>query len=182
MALGIPALYQDFQVTATSILSTISAISSIFKKRKVYAVVDKDGNSILEWDSCISFEYKNSYTISDAPQESGAFISYNKVASPFVITTRGTSLASADRIKFIRQADKVLAGLELYSFITPENIYRNINLIAISHAKTASSGYAINAIDFVFHEVVLNDKTREETRTAEPSGATHKSTGQVVAK
>lgn len=181
MALGIPALYQGFQVKATSILTTIKAIVSVGQEKKIYALIDKDGNKVLNWDSCISFVYKNSSTITEAPQESGAFISYNKVGSPFIINTRGTSLKSGDRKKFIEEANGLLLSLELYDFITPEQTYKNVNLTALSNAKEATAGYSIVAIDFTFQEVVLNNLSRRELKTAEPSGESEKSTGQVVA-
>jgi len=180
MSLGIPALYQNFQIAATSILTTVSFIKSIGQESKIYSLVDKDGNNVLKWDSCVSFTYDNSYTISDAPQEEGAFISYNKVSSPFIIKTRGTSLDANDRKTFVEQADTILASLEIYDFITPERVYRNCNVVAITHAKTAQSSYSIAAIDFIIHEVVLNNLTRTD-ETATPSGAKRKSTGQVVA-
>ncbi len=181
MSIGIPPLYRDFQIAVASVLTTIVGIQSLFKAAKNYAVVDKDGNKIISWDSCLKFEYSNDSTISDAPQESGAFIAYNKVASPFIISTTGTKSKAEDRAAFLDLCDEKLSGLELYDFITPEKIYKNVNLIAINYQRSADSGYSLISVNFVFKEVVLNDETRKQA-VAHPSGAGKLGTGQVVAK
>lgn len=182
MDFGIPPLFNEFQIKAQRVMTSVAAVLSFFKEDKVYALIDKDGNNVLSWDSCINFEYKKSSTISNAPLESGAFVSYNKVASPSTITARGTKLKKDERADFIDTAKNTLNSLELYTFITPDQTYRNVNLISISNAKTSSSGYSIAAIDFIFHEVVINNLTRRSTDTAKPSGAKKISLGQVVAK
>ena len=179
MALGIPPLYRGFQVAVAGVLTTVAGIQTLFKEKKVYGVADKDGNLIIDWDSCIKFEYHNESTISDAPQEQGAFISYNKVTSPFIISTTGTKSDVDERGAFLDLCETELDSLTLYNFITPEKVYKNVNLISINYNRSAESGYSLIAVDFVFKEVRLNNETRTES-TTEPSGAAKKSTGQVT--
>lgn len=178
MALGIPALYQGFQVAATSIMTTIVFFQTLNQEKRVFALMNKEGDVVLEWDSCISFEFHNESTISDAPQEQGAFISYNKVQMPFLISTSGTKMNADARPRFIQQALNLLDDLTLYDFVTPDRVYRDVNVTSINQARNARNGYSIAVIDFNLKEVRLNLSTRTE-ETAEPSGAAKKSWGQV---
>jgi hypothetical protein len=164
-------------------MSAVSSITSLFSgQQRLYAICDQDTDAvILSWDSCITFDYHNESSISDAPQEQGAFISYNKVASPFVIHTRATKSNASDRAQFLEDCEKLLDSLTLYKFVTPDRVYNDVNLTSIDYQRGADAGYSLLAVDFVLKEVRINKNSRYQ-KAAEPSGESKKSTGQVTAK
>jgi len=183
MAFGIPPLWQGATITIARVLSPISALTGLFGgQQRVYAICDSETDAvILQWDSCINFDYHNESSISDAPQEQGAFVSYNKVAAPFVIHTRGTKSNAADRVQFLEDCEKMLDSLTLYKFVTPDRVYNDVNLTSIDYQRGAEQGYSLLAVDFVLKEVRINKNSRYQ-KPATPSGEAKKSTGQVQAK
>src|SRR6185503_11295777 len=74
--------------------------------------------------------YRREYRISTAPQEQGAFLSYNKVQMPFdARVTYLVSGLSAIRTAFLQQLEAAAASLDLYSVVMPEFIYPSANII-----------------------------------------------------
>ena len=184
MSLGIPPLYKGAQVLFSRVMTTAIGLSSLFGggEKRLYGIYDQETDQpIIEWDSCLYFDYHNESSISDAPQEQGAFISYNKVSSPFIIHTRATKLSAQDRPQFLADCEKLLDSLTLYKFVTPDRVYNDVNLTSVDYQRGADQGYSMVAIDFVLKEVRLNKNSRYQ-KAATPSGEAKKSTGQVVAK
>lgn len=183
MAFGLPTLKGGLSIAAGVLLSGgLGGITGIQDTKRVYALANPDDDSIvLQWDSCLNFDYHNESNISDAPQEEGAFISYNKVATPFTIRTRATTTKPETRSQFLKDCEDFLDDLKLYKFITPNGVYNDVNLISIDYHRGSDAGFSMISVDFVFREVRINKESRYES-SKEPSGEKQKSSGQVTPK
>lgn len=134
---------------------------------------------VVTADSVHSIEYKQDTTISNYPQEAGAFQSYNKVGTPFDVKlelTRGGT--DADRALFMETLDSVAQTLKLYDVVTPEKIYRSANIQRIGYRRTASNGAGLITADVWLVQVRVN-AAASFSNTASKSGADPVTVGTV---
>lgn len=105
-------------------------------------------------DSIVSMDYKREYKISDAPQELGAFQSYNKVQRPAVIHLRMAKGGSvADRNAFIAWVELQAAGTKLLAIQTPEQTYGGYCIQDFDYRKSSTDGAGIAIVDVEFLQV-----------------------------
>jgi hypothetical protein len=105
-------------------------------------------------DSIISMDYKREYKISDAPQELGAFQSYNKVQRPATIHLRMAKGGSAaDRNAFIAWIELQAAGTKLLAIQTPEQTYGGYCIQDFDYRKSSTDGAGIAIVDVEFLQV-----------------------------
>jgi hypothetical protein len=102
------------------------------------------GIPVVLADNVAAFSYKRGATIADYPIEGGAFVSYDKVQTPF--DARFTFTAGGSQIK--RQA--FLAGLEAlvgdtntYNVVTPDAVYAGVNIVNVDYQRTAVNGVGL---------------------------------------
>jgi hypothetical protein len=139
-------------------------------------------------DSFREFNYKNEFTVSDAPTEAGGFATYNKVGNPFEIglrLTKGGTLA--ERTKFLDDVEKISRTTKLYKIITPERTYIRCNISSFEvRRKEAKGAYFLGEVDILFREiravttVSTNDGLLTE-KAKQASAAPTKSRGMVRA-
>lgn len=160
-SLGLPPLpnlanFIGQQTTeVSSDLASTDDISGASDTKKVWGITDAEtGESIIEADSVLSFEYKNSYKISTYPQENGAFQAYNKVKEPFDIRLKfsiGVSVAA--RSGLLKQAEDGLQSTTLYIVVTPEARYPNANIQNINYQRTTRNGAAMIILEVWLTEI-----------------------------
>jgi hypothetical protein len=106
-------------------------------------------------DSFREFNYKNDFTVTDAPTEAGGFASYNKVGNPFEIglrLTKGGTLA--ERTKFLDDVEKISKTTKLYKILTPERTYIRCNIMSFEvRRKEAKGAYFLGECDITFREI-----------------------------
>jgi hypothetical protein len=130
-------------------------------------------------DSIVSFDFKNEWHLPTAPQENGAFQSYNKVATPFeprVTMTKGGS--ESDKHEFLNKLESVAAALTLYTVVTPTRTYENVNITHYDYHRTATNGVGLLTVDVYMQEVRVAPPPAF-TNTAQPSGANSVNGGSV---
>ncbi|GBQ07272.1 phage baseplate protein [Saccharibacter floricola] len=149
-----------------------------------------------------TLEMSKSSTLSTAPQEDGAFLSYNKIKNPYQVTlrlicdgsesgnmwenmlpgfVRGLMGDGIDSVKkaFIKELDSIVDDTGLYYVSTPEKMYSNANIISY-RIKRASDGTSdMLVIDITLQEV-RSAKTSGWVKTKYPQGAPKQNTGTVV--
>jgi hypothetical protein len=114
----------------------------------------RSGSRAKQPDSIISKDYKREYRISDAPQELGAFQSYNKVQRPATIHLRMAKGGSAsDRDAFLNWVEENAAGTQLYAIVSPESSYPSYNIQSYDYRQTATDGAGIIIVDVEFLEI-----------------------------
>jgi hypothetical protein len=89
-----------------------------------------NGQPAITADTVVEFSFRQEYRISDAPQEEGAFVSYNKVQDPFdgrVKFAIGGTVAQ--RTAFLGQIATAIASLSTgYSLVMPEMTWSSVNV------------------------------------------------------
>lgn len=120
-----------------------------------WSIVDQNGQPVILPDSVVSFSVKGEQKIATHPVELGSFNAYNKVATPFdlqlVMTCNGQGSMSRDA--FLTQIKSMQASLDLYNIITPDDTYRNYNLVRFDYRREASSGVSLITVSAAFMEV-----------------------------
>ncbi|MDR3533946.1 MAG: hypothetical protein P4L90_25700 [Rhodopila sp.] len=129
--------------------------------------------------SVADLEYRQDSRISTAPQEQGAFLSYNKVALPFSgRVTYVLSGAEALRGAFLQQVKAVQASLTLLNLVMPEYTYLNCNVVHHDFRRVSRRGVTMFAVDIWVEEVRITGTTAySNTQTA--SGANQVDGGTV---
>ena len=126
-----------------------------------------------------SAEFRNDNRISTAPQEEGAFLSYNKVSSPF--NARVTYIISgiaAARGFFLAACKAMLNSLQLLTFVMPEYSWPSCNMIHYDLRRSARDGVTMFAVDIWVEEVRVTG-TAAFSNTQAPAGAAGVNGGTV---
>ncbi len=134
-------------------------------------------------DSVIDLSLKKEWSLSDAPQEKGAFETYDKVILPYDVRIRFSAGGSlANRTAFLASIEAIAGDLNLYDVVTPESVYTSVNVVHYDFKRTASAGLGLITVDIWLLQVrvVNGSQTSDATNpnsgtgtgeTAAPSGA-----------
>ena len=108
---------------------------------------------LLVADSVKRVEYARDYSISDYPQEQGAWASYNKVQLPY--TAKVTFIVSTTRAAFLQSIESAIASLAFVSVVTPEITYPSANLVHYSYSRDDKNGVSAILVQVWVQEVRL---------------------------
>lgn len=139
------------------------------------------GKPVITPDSVLSLEWHGEERISDFPVEDGGFASFNKVAVPYdlrvIMTCAGLNYVQSvlspvtqqlnqalagvglafgqpmSRESFLAALDSMLDSTQLYNIVTPDKVYKNVNLVSYSHAKKHDEGATMIVAELTFREV-----------------------------
>lgn len=166
-------------VNTTTVEPNAAQTTTSPKVPNVWQIVDDKGNAVITPDSVISIDYRNQQRILMYPVEQGAFSSYNKVATPFdirlIIACSGGGTVS--REQFTKTLDDMVQSTNIYSIVTPDRVYKSVNLVMVNYQRKAKSGVTLVMAECMFQEI---RQTVEGTvTTSKPDGAVKTSTGQV---
>jgi len=138
-----------------------------------------DGEPIIEPDTYISFDYKQTWTLSDYPLEGGAFETYDKVQTPFDARFRVASGGSdANRQALLDSIAAIAGDTNTYDIVTPEEVYPSVNVAHYDYRRTSTNGLGLITIDIWLIQVRITAMT-SFTQTQSPSAANPVSAGQV---
>lgn len=147
------------------------SISAFGGSTTQWGVFDDQGNQVLEPDSIVVVEEMKEWRISDYPVEDGSFQSYNKVEMPQevrVTMVKGGQVS--DRQQFLSDLDSIAGDTKLYTVVTPEIEYDNVNLERHSLARSSRNGVSLIAVEIVMREIrVTANGTLSNTK--QPDGA-----------
>lgn len=174
--LGVPPILRSLSFPPLPSLPSLMQfdgldIGQFFKLSPQWGIFDQSGRSVIAVDSVVSVDFANEYRVSDYPLEEGAFESYNKVATPFdikITVTRGGS--SVNRQEFLDAIEALIKSLDLYTVVTPEKTYFNVNVIHVDYRRLARNGVSLITAELWVREIRVN-ATAEFTSTQTPSGA-----------
>jgi hypothetical protein len=162
-----------------------------------WGIFSSTGAPALIGDSVIAVDYRKEYAIPDYPIEEGAFASYNKVQRPFDVRVSfantgklsilgsllsggaigslitGVDPNTAGRRRFLQQVDAAIASLDMFTVVTPEASYANVNLIHADYRREAAGGGAtMIRIDVWCQEVRFGSRaTSTGTESTDPAAA-----------
>ena len=130
-------------------------------------------------DSIVGFDFKNEWHLPSAPQENGAFQTYNKVATPFeprITMTKGGS--ESDKHAFLNKLEAIAASMTLFTVVTPTRTYENVNITHYDYHRTATNGVGLLTVDVYMQEIRIAPPPAFMS-TAQPSGTDPVNGGSV---
>jgi len=167
---GSPVLTAHAGLSPTNLISSVNRLVSA---NGLASLFSGDAASVR------SVEYRRSKRISTAPQEEGAFLSYNKVSDPF--QARITYLQGGsddDRQSFLNQVNQALNTLDLFLLVMPDFTYPNVNVTDYSYHRASHRGMTLLQVEVQVEQVRVVG-TAQFTQTETPSGASPTNSGGV---
>lgn len=150
----------------------------------VWGLVNEFGVPVLLADNVLGISYNSASTIANAPIERGSFSSYNKVASPAqaVVQMSKGSGGALGRGAFLAQLQTYEGSTLKFHVITPEILHRNMCIIGLDYARSASEGLQLIVVNIQLEEVreVGVQYSLEEVKN--PSDAENVDSGEVQPK
>lgn len=119
-----------------------------------WGIFSNKGALALKPDSITAMEYRREFRVADYPIEQGGFESYNKVATPYdirVTMTKGGKLS--ERKDFLDQIDAIVATLDLFTIVTPERSYPNVNIVRADYRRNATQGATLLTVELQAIEI-----------------------------
>jgi hypothetical protein len=112
-------------------------------------------NPVIQADTIMRASYTQEYSLPDAPTQDGAFVSYNKVGTPFEFELRLVKVGTlAERAKFLDDCERIGASFALYRIVTPERTYQPVNITSVSFVRDGAEGaYMLREVDIKFKEI-----------------------------
>lgn len=183
------------QAAASVSIGTVLDDLLISQAAGQWGIFNSAGQSVLSAARVLSVAGESEHHIATAPLEDGSFLSYSKVATPrthrvlMVCDGSETGVASQALSAFLPQAASSLAGAEglyvrkaffvtlaaleadlsLYSVITPERKYENVNITGHRWLRDARHGITMPVVEITLQEVRVS-ATQSFTTTQQPQG------------
>lgn len=130
-------------------LGASDALNSLIGTEVVkWGVFDSNGTSIGDYDSFSAVGYNNNSKVSTYPVEQGSFAAYNKVDTPFdVVVYLNCGGDDNRRANFLVAIEAARKSLQLYTVMSPDVTYKNVNFTTIAvRREREDGGYMIKAI------------------------------------
>lgn len=122
-------------------------------------------------ESVVTFEMRQDYVVANYPLESGAFESYDKVWTPFVIRMRLTSQPGAQaRATFLADLEAIAENTILYDAVTPDIVYTSVNVVHKEYRRTAENGVSLIVAELWLQQIMEN-VSPQYTNVASPAAA-----------
>lgn len=127
-------------------------------------------------DTIIDFGNTNEWDTSNFSIQGGKYAAYNKVKLPFEVSLRFRKTGTAsDRKEFLGQIDAIAGDTNLYTIITPEWTYEDVNITRYTNERRGSgSAYSLQEVDVFFTNVpsVTAQYTTTQANTSNAKDAT----------
>lgn len=138
--------------------------------------------AIISAQSVVDFAIKNDKRVVTAPQEAGAFVSYNKIADPFSGKIKFAQGGTAsDKDDFFASIQAAVDSLNLYTVVTPDVIYPSVNITHFDYKRDAHSGFQLVQVEVWFEEIRVT-ATAAFSQTATPAGQSPQTAGPTQAQ
>lgn len=120
-----------------------------------YALLDRNGNKLIQPDGPGEFEMKADANISNYPVEDGGFQSYNKVVNPeeLTITLLCGGQGPMSRERFLARCRELKNGTDIVTLVTPDQVYRSVVCTGMGYSKRAVNGATLLTVTLPFKEV-----------------------------
>lgn len=182
---GVPQIARNAIAIETQGIEIVAAarlIQQLFQaataKAQVWALMDSAFKTVLSPSNYLAFDQRNEWRVLDYPVQDGAFASYNKVASPYSLNVRMSKGGSlSDREDFLKTLDTLSKTFDLYTLVTPERSYSNLNIERYEVMRRGSQGaYFLTEVDVYFREIRqvtgVYSSSAANTANAKPPSAT----------
>lgn len=175
---GVPALLRQVGTSSplpVILLADALGLNSIFPP--AWGILTLSGRPVLIGDCVVALDFHRDYRNSTHPIEEGSFSTYNKVELPFEIrVTYAISKADADRSNFSAACEKLIKSLDLYTVVSPDVVYTNVNAVRYGYRRDAKRGAGMLLVDIWLENVRIVAAARY-TKGASTSGADAENNG-----
>lgn len=155
------AIYAAVSLASSNISSLLGNAPQI---QNQWGVFNSKGSQVIKPDSVVDFGNTNSWDLPRYPIQDGAFASFNKVIVPFEVMVRMTKGGEVtDRITFLQQIAAIAGDTNLYTVMTPEQSYANVNVTRYEYQRRGSAGAYFIDVDVYF--VQINQTSAQYTST-----------------
>lgn len=137
------------------------------------------GFPVIFADNVVSFDFRQDWGLADYPLEQGAFETYDKVQLPFMIRlvfSKGGSVF--ERQAFVQSVLEAQQTLDLYDALTPEAVFRSVNIMHVDIRRTATNGVGLVRAD-VWCQQVRVTAQQEFSSTKAPQSSKLVNDGSV---
>lgn len=149
---GLPALNIDFPTVVG--LLTQDAVSLIAGLLPIPWGIYAGALPVVIADTVVAFDFDQQFRIADFPIEDGQFASFNKTYLPFDVTLRFTAGGSLLRRQALLDSIQAIIGdTTLYSVVTADAVYQNVNLVGRRYRQTAEDGVGLMKVDVMARQV-----------------------------
>jgi hypothetical protein len=133
-----------------------NALGASANHAPAWGILDSDLNPVLTPDSILDFDQRAEYSVSNFPVQAGGFASYNKVTLPQELVLRMSKAGTGvgDRAQFLATLHTLSRSFDLYTIITPERSYANVNITRYEVSRRREAGaYFLTEVDVFFIEI-----------------------------
>lgn len=182
---GVPPLARSANAAIANVVTGLNQVKALVQRvlgispEIQWGIFTGEGAPAITGRSVLSFEYAKDQRISDFPIEKGEFRSYNKVDTPadckIAFVTGDTENSRSD---FLLRIEPQLKTLDLFTVVTPDKSYINMNIVHYDYRRTAGQGAKLMVIDVWLREV-REAPAADFTSTKEATGESTQDNGPV---
>ena len=211
VAAGVPALLGQSSgagvaASASTTVATMFNAAILAQAERQWGIFTSDNRPVLTSGHVCALGVQSQTSIASAPQEDGAFLSYNKVRMPGMYMVEmlcdgssmelgsasvlgdmlgafgmpGLSDALQTRALFVAALDALVADLGLYHIVMPEAVYASVNITGYRIRRDVRQGVSLLLAELSVQEVRLG-ASATLAGTATPQGQAVRSGGHVQA-
>jgi hypothetical protein len=156
VAIGVPPVLRNAANMAAGTVNLLASdsLSVAQTTASQWGIYTSDGGLALNPDNIAMVNFDAEYRLADYPIEKGGFQTYDKVQMPFDTIVRLTKGGPrSEREAFVKTVEKMRGDYELYSVVTPEATYRNVNIARVTIDRSAESGAGMIIVDMHLREI-----------------------------
>ncbi|QEO17209.1 hypothetical protein [Acetobacter vaccinii] len=202
-----PSVVSGARASASTLLASALDEALIAQADRQWGIFSTSNQPVLTSGRVRSVDVQHDSVIAQAPMEQQSFQSYNKVLLPgryaVDMLCDGSSLGGGEgsvladlvagaglagpvggqmvRTAFLATLDALVADVALYTVVTPEAVYANVNVVGYALRREARRGLTLLWAALQLQEVRLNSQTTAAD-TATPAGQAERSGGNVQAQ
>lgn len=184
---GVPAVQrvvgQIAQVVSglASLMTADSPVFGLFQDGdSQWGLFDQDGQPVIDAEVTYGMDYRREFRVADFPIEDGKFASYNKVQLPYDVRMTFVQAESVDsRSGFLQQVDDICNTLDLFTAVTPEASYDNVNVTGYEYRRSTHSGVSMLTVEVYCREVRLVKQGQFSDTKQDPAAVETQNQGAV---
>lgn len=152
----------------------MAIVQSANRPTAQWTIYEAETGDALNFRAFMGADISADSKVISAPVERGSFVSYNKVNSPLEVSVQGAIKGEPDELATaLDKLDELRQGVTLLNVVTPDRVYRDVNLVKLSYARTADDGADLIMFEAHFTEIkqitAMYTSTRVSTRISRGS-------------
>lgn len=121
---------------------------------QIWGVFDSNNQPAFVVDTYVSIKPKNDSKVSDFPVESGSFVTFNKVQTPYDVKVTVALGGDAEAMStLLERVNDMQTSFELFSITTPYESYLNATLVTYDYSHEAKTGSNMIKAELFFKEI-----------------------------